>query len=140
MMLDELQGKETVRHKGNREGKEVLTGGESSDELTRTKTEQIEEEEGFGIWRKMRKRRRRRRSPRRRRRRRRIRRGWRTEETKGPLRSFADTHSPRSDTSSTNNSRRKMRLTRTEHRAAATLAFGAARATDTAARAPDDPT
>jgi hypothetical protein len=31
-----------------REGKEGLTGGESSDELRRTKTEQIEEEEGFG--------------------------------------------------------------------------------------------
>jgi hypothetical protein len=31
---------------GRREGKEGLTGGESSDELTRTKTEQIEEEEG----------------------------------------------------------------------------------------------
>jgi hypothetical protein len=28
MMLDELQGKETARHKGGREGKEELTGGE----------------------------------------------------------------------------------------------------------------
>jgi hypothetical protein len=46
MMLDELQGKEAARHKGGREGKEELTGGESSDELARTKTEQIEEEEG----------------------------------------------------------------------------------------------
>jgi hypothetical protein len=46
MMLDELQGKETARHKGGREGKKELTGGESSDGLTRTKTEQIEEEEG----------------------------------------------------------------------------------------------
>jgi hypothetical protein len=34
MILDELQGKETARHKGGREGKEELTGGESSDELT----------------------------------------------------------------------------------------------------------
>jgi hypothetical protein len=32
---------------GGREGKEKLTGGKSSDELTRTKPEQIEEEEGF---------------------------------------------------------------------------------------------
>ena len=47
-LLDGLQGKETARHKGGREGREELTGGESSDELTRTKTEQIEEEEGFG--------------------------------------------------------------------------------------------
>jgi hypothetical protein len=31
---------------GGRVGWEELTGGESSDELTRTKTEQIEEEEG----------------------------------------------------------------------------------------------
>jgi hypothetical protein len=46
MILDELQGKETARHKGGREGKKELTGGESSDGLTRTKTEQIEEEEG----------------------------------------------------------------------------------------------
>ena len=46
MILDELQGKETARHKGGKEGREELTGGESSDELTRTKTEQIEEEEG----------------------------------------------------------------------------------------------
>jgi hypothetical protein len=45
MILDELQGKETARHKGGKEGKEeLITGGESSDELTRTKTEQIEEE------------------------------------------------------------------------------------------------
>ena len=44
--MDELQGKETARHKGSRGGKEELTGGESSDELTRTKTEKIEEEEG----------------------------------------------------------------------------------------------
>jgi hypothetical protein len=80
---------------GGREGKKELTGGESSDGLTRTKTEQIEEEEG-----KWRGRRRRRRG------RRRSRRGWRTEETKGPLRSLADTHSPHSDTGSTNNTRR----------------------------------
>jgi hypothetical protein len=33
--------RETARHKGGREGKEKLTGRESSDELTRTKTEQI---------------------------------------------------------------------------------------------------
>jgi hypothetical protein len=46
MMLDELQGNETARHKGGREGKEELTGGGPSDELTRTKTEQIEEGEG----------------------------------------------------------------------------------------------
>jgi hypothetical protein len=45
MILDELQGKETARHKEGREGKKELTGGESSDGLTRTKTEQIEEEE-----------------------------------------------------------------------------------------------
>ena len=32
----------------SREGKEELTRGGSSDELTRTKTEQIEEEEGAG--------------------------------------------------------------------------------------------
>jgi hypothetical protein len=31
---------------GGKEGREELTGGKSSDELTRTKTEQIEEEEG----------------------------------------------------------------------------------------------
>jgi hypothetical protein len=37
MILDESQRKETARHKGGREG-----------ELTRTKTEQVEEEEGFG--------------------------------------------------------------------------------------------
>jgi hypothetical protein len=48
MILDELQGKETARHKGDREGREELSGGESSDELTGTKTEQIEEEEGVG--------------------------------------------------------------------------------------------
>jgi hypothetical protein len=41
--------KETARHKGGREGKKELTGGESSDELTRTKTEQIEEEEGVEV-------------------------------------------------------------------------------------------
>jgi hypothetical protein len=48
MILDELLGKEkeTARHKGGREGKKELTGGESPDGLTRTKTEQIEEEEG----------------------------------------------------------------------------------------------
>jgi hypothetical protein len=46
-MSDELQGKETARRKGGREWKEELTGGEPSDELTRAKTEQIEEEEGF---------------------------------------------------------------------------------------------
>ena len=46
MILHELQGKETARHKGGRGGKKELTGGESSDELTRTKTEQIEDEEG----------------------------------------------------------------------------------------------
>jgi hypothetical protein len=47
MILDELQGKETARHKGGKEGREELTEeGESSDELTRTKTKQIEEEEG----------------------------------------------------------------------------------------------
>jgi hypothetical protein len=34
---------------GGREGREELTGGESSDELTRTKTEQIEEEEGVEV-------------------------------------------------------------------------------------------
>jgi hypothetical protein len=52
MILHELQGKETARHKGGtgREGKKELTGGEeSSDELTRTKTEQTEEEEGVGV-------------------------------------------------------------------------------------------
>jgi hypothetical protein len=47
MILDELQGKETARHKGGKEGRKELIGGESSDELTRTKTEQIEEEEGI---------------------------------------------------------------------------------------------
>jgi hypothetical protein len=46
MILDELQGKETARHKGDKEGREDLAGGESSDELRRTKTEQIEEKEG----------------------------------------------------------------------------------------------
>jgi hypothetical protein len=46
IILDELQGNETARHKGGREGKEELTGGESSDEVTRTKTEQLEKEEG----------------------------------------------------------------------------------------------
>jgi hypothetical protein len=49
MILDELQGKETARHKGGKEGREELTGAESSDELTRTKTEQIEEEEEEGV-------------------------------------------------------------------------------------------
>jgi hypothetical protein len=51
MILHELQGKETARHKGGtgREGKKELTGEESSDELTRTKTEQTEEEEGVGV-------------------------------------------------------------------------------------------
>ena len=44
MILHELQGKETARHKGGRGGKKELTGGESSDELTRTKTEQPEED------------------------------------------------------------------------------------------------
>jgi hypothetical protein len=48
VILDGLQGKETARRKGGREGKEGLAGRESSDELTRTKTEQIEEEGGFG--------------------------------------------------------------------------------------------
>jgi hypothetical protein len=48
MILDKLQGKKAARHKGGREGKEERTGGEPSDELTRTKTEQIEEEEGVG--------------------------------------------------------------------------------------------
>jgi hypothetical protein len=33
MILHELQGKETARHKGGRGGKKELTGGESSDEL-----------------------------------------------------------------------------------------------------------
>jgi hypothetical protein len=47
--LHELQGKETARHKGGRGGKKELTGGESSDELTRTKTEQIEGEEGVEV-------------------------------------------------------------------------------------------
>jgi hypothetical protein len=46
MILDELQGKETARHKGGKEGREELTGGGPSAELTRTKTEKIEEEEG----------------------------------------------------------------------------------------------
>jgi hypothetical protein len=46
MILDELQGKVTARHKGGKEGRAELTGGESSVELTRTNTEQIEEEEG----------------------------------------------------------------------------------------------
>jgi hypothetical protein len=46
MILDELQGKETARHKGGKEERDELTGGESSVELTRTKTEQIEEEKG----------------------------------------------------------------------------------------------
>ena len=49
MILHELQGKETARHKGGREGKKELTGGESSDELTRTKTEQTDEEEGVEV-------------------------------------------------------------------------------------------
>ena len=53
MILHELQGKETARHKGGRGGKKELTGGESSDELitelTRTKTEQIEGEEGVEV-------------------------------------------------------------------------------------------
>ena len=49
MILHELQGKETARHKGGRWGKKELTGGESSDELTRTKTEQIEGEEGVEV-------------------------------------------------------------------------------------------
>jgi hypothetical protein len=44
MILDKVQGRETARHKGGKERREELTGGESSDELTRTKTEQIEEE------------------------------------------------------------------------------------------------
>jgi hypothetical protein len=44
--LGRIARKEMARHKGGREGREELTGGESSDELTRTKTEQIEEEEG----------------------------------------------------------------------------------------------
>jgi hypothetical protein len=48
MALHELQVKEAARHKGGREGKWELTGGEPSDELTRTKTAQIEEEEGVG--------------------------------------------------------------------------------------------
>jgi hypothetical protein len=48
MTLDGLQGNETARHKGGKEGREELTGRWPSDELTRTKTEQIEEEEGFG--------------------------------------------------------------------------------------------
>jgi hypothetical protein len=48
MILDELQGnKETARHKGGKKGREELTGGESSVEFIRTKTEQIEEEEGI---------------------------------------------------------------------------------------------
>jgi hypothetical protein len=50
MILDELQGNETTRHKGNKEGREEGGSdrgrrGESPDELTRTNTEQIEEEE-----------------------------------------------------------------------------------------------
>jgi hypothetical protein len=45
-ILDELQGKETARHKGGKEGREELTGGGPPAELIRTKTEQIEEEEG----------------------------------------------------------------------------------------------
>jgi hypothetical protein len=49
MILHELQGKEKARHKGGREGEKELTGEESSDELTRTKTEQTEEEEGVGV-------------------------------------------------------------------------------------------
>jgi hypothetical protein len=49
MILHELQGKETARHKGGRGGKKELTGEESSDELTRTKTEQIEGEEGVEV-------------------------------------------------------------------------------------------
>jgi hypothetical protein len=45
MILDELQGKATARHKGvKRGGRGELTGGEPPVELTRTKTEQIEEE------------------------------------------------------------------------------------------------
>jgi hypothetical protein len=78
--------------------------------------------------------------------------GWRTEETKGPLRSLADTHSPYADTGSANNLRRYSSShlapkpinhakdaprTRTEHRAAATLTFRATRAAGAAARAPD---
>jgi hypothetical protein len=34
MILHELQGNETAGHKGGREGKEELTGGEPPDELT----------------------------------------------------------------------------------------------------------
>jgi hypothetical protein len=51
MILHELQGKETARHKGGlgRGGKKELTGGESSDELTRTKTEQPEEDKGVEV-------------------------------------------------------------------------------------------
>jgi hypothetical protein len=49
MILHELQGKETARHKGGRGGKKELTGGESSDELTRTKAEQTEEEKGVEV-------------------------------------------------------------------------------------------
>jgi hypothetical protein len=48
MILDEPQGKETARHKGGREGKEELAGRGSPGELTRTKTEQTEEEEDVG--------------------------------------------------------------------------------------------
>ena len=36
-------------YKGGRGGKKELTGGESADDLTRTKTEQIEEEEGVEV-------------------------------------------------------------------------------------------
>ena len=49
MILHELQGKETARHKGGRGGKKELTGGESSDELNRTKTEQTEEDKGVEV-------------------------------------------------------------------------------------------
>ena len=43
MILHELQGNETARYKGGREGGKELTEEESADELTRTKTEQTEE-------------------------------------------------------------------------------------------------
>jgi hypothetical protein len=48
VILDELHGKETAIHKGVERGRRNGQGGEPLDELTRTKTEQTEEEEGVG--------------------------------------------------------------------------------------------
>jgi hypothetical protein len=62
-------------------GRCVMEIAEEEAEKKKKKAEEEEEEEGEG-------------------------RGWRTEETKDPLRYLADQHSPHSDTSSTNYSRR----------------------------------